>query len=166
VPAGCAVVGGLLTNPSFESPVLSDNSWSLVADTTVTGWHTSESDGVIEVWRGLPPDGTGLLPPHGSQAIELNANAPSEVYQDVTTVPGVIYRFSFWHRGRAGIDTADVLIGSTSSGDAPSGGQESSATGGAGWAEGNTGWSSLRDLHGPGEPDHDPVRPQRCEQRQ
>ena len=105
---------------------------------SVTGWHTSDPTHVIEVWNDY-----GFPAQHGVQSIELNANYPSEVYQDVATVPGVTYRYSFWHRGREGTDTADVLIGSPAAPDgpaAPSGGSETSTTGGTGFSDGTAGW--------------------------
>ena len=134
-PSACDTPGGLLTNASFETPQIAAGTWNLVADSAVTGWHTSESDHYIEIWNNYI-----YTPPDGTQSAELNANQPSELYQDVATAPGTTYRYSFWHRGRAGTDVADVLIGSTASGDAPSGGQESTTTNGVGFSDGTSAW--------------------------
>jgi Bacterial Ig domain len=150
---GCGQLGGVLVNGSFENPLLvSTGSWTLAPDdgssSSVQGWHTTDPTHVIEVWNNLAPDGgPTFVPPQGVQSVELNANNPSELYQDVATVPGVVYRYSFWHRGRLGTDTADVLIGPTTPGEAPSGGSETTTTGGEGFSDGNTAWTYHSGLY-------------------
>ena len=107
-----------LVNGSFEQPVIGTTppdpvkSWAggkivTYKDSDVNGWNTTASDHEIEFWS----DAAGN-PFEGKQFIELNANEVAAVYQDVPTIPGKKFNWFVAHRGRSGVDTARVLIGS------------------------------------------------------
>jgi hypothetical protein len=142
----CSGVGGLI-NGDFESlPSGIDGDWSsyggpaqylflndqtTLAEPYIRGWNTSESDHQIEIERHLPgfdispnsnPDLGNVVPASGNYMAELNANSPGTLYQDVSTVPGEVLRWSLFHRGRTfdisggGFDSMEVKIGPTSDG--------------------------------------------------
>ncbi|WP_459805728.1 Ig-like domain-containing protein [Herbidospora sp. RD11066] len=99
-----------LANSSFESPVVASARWDIPDASTnpPAGWRTTASDGFLEIWRtGFQ----GVPSADGDQFAELNATEPSTLYQDVPTVPGTVMSWSIWHRGRAGTDVMQVLIG-------------------------------------------------------
>ena len=93
------------------------------------GWVTSDSLEQFELWPNnlRPTDGTfGFPAASGIWFVELNANdAPSPagyanpvgpyIFQDVTTIPGALYQWAFFHRGRNGTgtnyDVAAMLLG-------------------------------------------------------
>ncbi len=89
-------------NPSFELPV---GASYFVNQSTVPGWKTTASDGIIEFWRS---GNKGVPAYEGSAFIELNANMVAGVYQDYDTPNPVVFNFSFAHRGRAGTDVCKV----------------------------------------------------------
>ena len=98
-----------LTNGGFETPQLSDNSWS--STTTPTGW-TSRAPGTntargFEMWRGSVV--SPILPAAGAQNLELNSDNPTTTYQQVATTPGQVLRYGFWHRGRDSATVGDVV---------------------------------------------------------
>ena len=99
---------------------------NIIASSRVSGWNTTEPDGMIELW------GDGFAPASGASNYnnfggitfysnknvpggwfaEINANfADSALYQDIYTVPGSLYEWSFDHRGRNGTDAAQMLLG-------------------------------------------------------
>ncbi len=84
----CAVGNNLLTNASFEEPVVAGNgNWSIF--NTVAGWTISLSDG-LEIWHNL--FGTAS---EGEQNVELDGNAPTKITQTVATIPGATYELKF-----------------------------------------------------------------------
>jgi len=99
--AGC----GHLTNGSFEDPVISGN-WAGLGSGSVPGWEASPAK--MEFWRS---GFQRVIAPDGGQFAELNANSPGTIYQDVATNPGTELTWSFWHRGRTGLDGMEVFIG-------------------------------------------------------
>lgn len=106
-----AVTGSYsLQNGGFEERQYILNSPNLVSQTTVPGWMTTASDGILEI-----PNGTGgghnFRPQEGKQWMEINANVVGELYQVVKTVPGSTLRWSLWHSGRLGNDTMSINIG-------------------------------------------------------
>ena len=118
VTFGYAYAGSLLVNGSFEQPEIGNEppnhvkSWAngtivTYKDDDVNGWDTTASDEEIEFWSA--DAGT---PYEGNQFIELNANEVAAVYQDIPTTPGKKFHWFVAHRGRSGVDTARVLIGS------------------------------------------------------
>lgn len=97
-----------LVNGSFEEPKVNPNTVNYFTEDLVPGWDTSASDDVMEFW------GTGFLgvpAADGGQFVELNANEVSTLYQDVTTTPGTVYLYRFYHRGRSGPETMTFYVG-------------------------------------------------------
>ena len=63
---------------------------------------------MIEVWHS----GFNGVPAYlGTYFVELNANMPGALYQDVYTTPGTAITWHFAHRGRAGVDSCNLKIG-------------------------------------------------------
>jgi uncharacterized repeat protein (TIGR01451 family) len=111
-----------ITNGSFESPALSTtpptpyqtfvaNKIAAYNENDVPGW-TSFADSYIELWRN--GNNTSGNPPayEGEQFAEINAYVNGSLYQDVYTIPGSVITWQFAHRGRAGVDTMNLKIGS------------------------------------------------------
>ena len=117
----CAGTPGLIANGSFEDPDVTQptppalqsfgtvpNVVRIYAEADVPGWDTTAADDRIELWRS----GFGGVDSFtGNQHAELNANVPGAFFQDLATTPSSTVLWSFAHRGRAGVDTAEVLIG-------------------------------------------------------
>jgi len=103
-------------NGSFEEPPMTSSTWQLVDQANVPTWQTTASDGKIEFWadRWYTSGGSipGGIPAHsGSQFVEINANVVASLYQVFDTVPGEIVEWSVAHRGRDGVDVANMSIG-------------------------------------------------------
>ncbi len=95
-----------LCNGDFENP--SFGHWTDIPDTLFPCWQTTEADSIIEVWW----TGFESVPAyHGSQFVELNANAVGTLFQNFLIAPGTNVTVGFAHRGRAGVDTMSVSIG-------------------------------------------------------
>ncbi|AYF98633.1 DUF11 domain-containing protein [Protaetiibacter intestinalis] len=100
-----------LQNGSFEtaSPTLTDNNWTQAS--TLSSWTStvpgSSTSRAAEVWRGSVV--SPILPASGAQNIELNSTDPTTIYQQVTTTPGQVLRWGFWHRGRDSATTGDQV---------------------------------------------------------
>jgi len=112
VPACAAIGQNQLVNPGMESPPLSAISecadFCQVKATQVWGWRTTSETQVIEVWS----DGYwGVPAAEGSQFVELDADTPDTLYQDVVLTPGKPVYWSVLHRGRLGTETVEVLLG-------------------------------------------------------
>jgi len=45
--------------------------------------------------------------------MEINANQSALLFQTITTEGGDVIEWSVWHRGRNGVDNAQVMIGGT-----------------------------------------------------
>jgi len=84
-------------------------------------WNTTAGDKMVEVWSsgyssssGGPvytiskPD--GFYPNGGNYFAELNANEISTLYQTVTSPKTGAISYSFWTRGRNGVDTMALQI--------------------------------------------------------
>ncbi|OYO17574.1 hypothetical protein CGZ94_01350 [Enemella evansiae] len=97
-----------LANGGFEQPVIPARNYRILPQTSVPGWNTTASDGMIELWstgfNGVPSSS-------GNQFAELNANLVSTLYQDVPTTPGQTLYYSLDHRGRVGSDTMALDLG-------------------------------------------------------
>lgn len=101
--------GRTLINADFEQPQLANtNTWGLVHHSAVPGWSTNSSSGQIEFWRA---PFQAVTPPSGQQHVELNANQAADLYFDACMFDGESLNWSFYHRGRAGRDSARLLIG-------------------------------------------------------
>ena len=97
-------------NASFELPVI-NQSWTWVPNGGVPGWVSTDPVG-IEIWQS---GFNGVVAPVGNQFVELNANIAGTLSQSISTTPGQILQWSLLHRARVGIDTMQVLIGSSDS---------------------------------------------------
>jgi hypothetical protein len=108
----CAVLGkNKLINPGFEIPVVTcfNASFCRFPAAEVDGWQTSSADSVIELWH----DGYMDVPaPDGSQFVELNADSRDTLSQQLALRPGQLMYWSFVHRGRNGIESVELRIGS------------------------------------------------------
>ncbi|MDT0622141.1 thrombospondin type 3 repeat-containing protein [Croceitalea vernalis] len=98
-----------ITNEGFENPVIPNSSYRLRNENSVPGWLTTATDNRIEIWS------TGFLGVpsfEGNQFVELNATQNSALYQILCLTPGSLVNWSVRHRGRSGVDVAEVRIGS------------------------------------------------------
>ncbi|MCA9916823.1 MAG: hypothetical protein KC445_02675 [Anaerolineales bacterium] len=97
-----------LVNSSFEADSLITSNWKSYDAAAITGWETTATDHKIEIWyTGF----LGVSAPDGRYLAELNANQPSALYQDIDSVPGERLTWSFYHRGRSGVDVMELRIG-------------------------------------------------------
>jgi uncharacterized repeat protein (TIGR01451 family)/LPXTG-motif cell wall-anchored protein len=99
-----------LVNGSFELPDIPNGTLAFPSDAAVPGWSTTSPDGLFEFWG----TGFGGVPSaDGNQFIELNAFFAASVFQtiDTSTLQGQTIEYSFFHRGRAGVDTMRLQIG-------------------------------------------------------
>jgi len=105
----CTSCGTPMENGGGEVPYL-NSGWTLYNQNQVPGWETTATDGKIEVWvsgfQGVPAQ-------EGRQFFELNANQVAALYQTLCIEPGSTIYWSVWHRGRSGVDVAEVKIGAT-----------------------------------------------------
>ena len=110
-PVLAAVCDGSTTsigNGTFETPVVTADTYSLLPAADVPPWQTTDGLGQIEIW------GTGFLGVpafEGNAFAELNANTAGTLYQDVVSTPGSTLTWTLVHRAREGDDTMVVLIG-------------------------------------------------------
>ena len=99
---GCTPTG--LINGGFEA-------WNVPANTiqffgNSNGW-TAENN-LIEIWG----TGAGLVPSYeGIDYMELNSGGPTTIFQNLTTDPGATYSWQVAHRGRNGVDVANLEFG-------------------------------------------------------
>ena len=122
-----------IVNESFEAPIITSD-WTILNETAVPGWNTTAPDNQIEIWR----DGAfGHSPSEGNQFAELNANVPSTLYQQLCLTPGTMVRWTVWHKGRSGVDVAEVRIGA----------DITSATVQATMSDGNSTWGEYTDTY-------------------
>ncbi|MBC2036918.1 LPXTG cell wall anchor domain-containing protein [Listeria booriae] len=98
-----------LVNGSFEEPQIARSSQMFDAS-EVPGWKTTATDNTIELQRNYN-DFWKMDAVDGAQWAELNATMNSALYQDIETTPGTKIRWKVSHRGRDGVDTAEVRFG-------------------------------------------------------
>jgi gliding motility-associated-like protein len=104
VDAQCSIA---TVNPGFELPAIPGVT-ALVNYTTVPGWITTETDSLIEIWE----NGFQGVPSYaGNQFIELNAWDSAAIYQDFNTPCPRTINYHFAHRGRLGVDVAQLMAG-------------------------------------------------------
>ncbi|MBC1211262.1 DUF5011 domain-containing protein [Listeria booriae] len=99
-----------LVNGSFEDPQIARSSQMFDAS-EVPGWKTTATDNTIELQRNYN-NFWKMDAADGAQWAELNATMNSALYQDIETTPGTKIRWKVSHRGRDGVDTAEVRFGS------------------------------------------------------
>ncbi|MEI6322402.1 MAG: autotransporter outer membrane beta-barrel domain-containing protein [bacterium] len=115
----------LIQNGGFESqnPAVGVNppTFRIFPVSGLPGWSTTASDQQVEVWSsgfssssGGPvytiPGPDGFYPNGGQYFAELNANVVSTLYQTVSFATAGAISYSFWHRGRSGVDTMALQI--------------------------------------------------------
>ena len=121
----CALCG-CATNPfengSFEDTtsltdtnlnLLNSNGYLIVDESELNGWQTTAADNALEIFKtGFQ----GRVSYEGDYYAELNANITSidqVLYQEFCTKPGDVIQWKVAHRGRNGIDVAELRIGGT-----------------------------------------------------
>ena len=97
----------IVNNGSFEVGTTT-SSWTLRNESDVPGWYTTATDNKIEIWRS---GFQGKNAQSGNYIAEINANQRAALYQVICAEPGSVLNWSIWHRGRRGIDVANVKIG-------------------------------------------------------
>jgi choice-of-anchor C domain-containing protein len=87
------VQAALLTNPSFEQPVVNnpDFNYYYAGNSAITGWTIV--GGSVDVLS------TNWKAHEGNQSVDLSGVTPGGLYQDVSTTPGTTYRLGFWLAG-------------------------------------------------------------------
>jgi len=105
----CTTCDNPIENAGGELPVINVN-YTLKHENDVPGWETTASDNKIEIWTS---GFQGVAAQEGQQFFELNANMVADLYQELCLEPGYTIMWSVWHRGRAGVDVAEVKIGET-----------------------------------------------------
>jgi hypothetical protein len=100
-------------NDGFESPVIRSFTNTTPGDAylpadLVPPWISIPPAEPIEIWES---GFQGIRAARGAQFIELNADSPNAVFQDVATTPGLTYVWAVAHQGRQGFDTAQVRVG-------------------------------------------------------
>lgn len=108
--SSCAKIGeNQLKNANFEATrCASEFSFCQLPAADIGGWQTTSEAQVIEVWmdghRGVPA-------PEGSQFVELDANMPDTLWQDLELPPDQLMYWSFLHRGRIGSEDVELELG-------------------------------------------------------
>jgi hypothetical protein len=109
VECGICISGNSFANGSFELPLVAGTNQQF-NETLVPGWSTTAIDGVIEIMRNF----NSIPAAHGNQWAELNANHVSTLYQEFCApLGGGTLNWSTSHRGRLGVDVAEVRIGTS-----------------------------------------------------
>ncbi|MEV6984451.1 hypothetical protein AB0M95_24795 [Sphaerisporangium sp. NPDC051017] len=106
-PASTACVTG---NGGFEQPAGLVHAGNLRTD--IPAWHTTATDGAIEVWGpgNAGANGGEVAADTGTQFAELNGTQVSTLYQDVVTHPKTILVWRLAHRARStSADDKDVI---------------------------------------------------------
>ena len=97
----------IVNNGSFETGAVT-NSWTLKNESDIPGWYTTATDNKIEIWKS---GFQGKNAQDGNYIAEINANQRASLYQVICAEPGSVLDWSIWHRGRRGVDVANVKIG-------------------------------------------------------
>jgi len=105
----CTTCDNPIVNGGTEEPVINKN-YTIISEDNVPGWLTTASDNKIEIWTS---GFQGVTAQEGIQFMEINANRVAALYQELCLEPGSTVKWSVWHRGRAGVDVAEVKIGAT-----------------------------------------------------
>ena len=89
----------LLVNGDFEAPTIANGSWQVRK--AIQGWQTSFGPG-LEIQRHVAGE-----PYRGEQFVELDSNASSGIYQEVTTHEDELYDLTFAFSARRGTALKD-----------------------------------------------------------
>jgi hypothetical protein len=115
-----------LINGSFETPRFTPGvpDFIQINQSSVPGWRTTSTDGLIELWSDGFDGFHGVPVPsyHGAQHAELNATQVANLFQDAPGIPaGSVVGFQFAHRGRIGVDVMRLRITDLGADNAPGG---------------------------------------------
>lgn len=105
----CTSCDNPIVNGGAEAPLI-NQSYKILNENEVPGWFTTASDNKIEIWTS---GFNGVPAQEGRQFMEINANRAAALYQELCLEPGSTVKWSVWHRGRSGVDVAQVKIGAT-----------------------------------------------------
>ncbi len=105
----CTSCENPMINSGAEAPVISPG-YIITHEDNVPGWETNAADNKIEIWKN---GFNGVPAQEGNQFFELNANMVADLYQELCLEPGASVIWSVWHRGRSGVDVAEVRIGAS-----------------------------------------------------
>ena len=97
----------IVNNGSFETGA-TPSTWTLKDESDIPGWYTTATDNKIEIWKS---GFQGKVAQDGGYIAEINANQRASLYQVICAEPGSVLDWSIWHRGRRGIDVANIKIG-------------------------------------------------------
>jgi choice-of-anchor A domain-containing protein len=97
----------IVNNGSFVENV-NTSTWTSKNQEDIPGWNTTATDNKIEIWKS---GFLGKTSQNGGFHAEINANQRAALYQVICAEPGAVLDWSIWHRGRAGVDVAEVKIG-------------------------------------------------------
>jgi uncharacterized repeat protein (TIGR01451 family) len=86
-------------------------SWGTIANIP-TSSSSFDLRNAIELWRRNQQVDRNLQPFEGNQFAEINANTNGRLYQDFVLPAGAQVRWQVAHRGRNGVDTMGVYLGS------------------------------------------------------
>jgi hypothetical protein len=100
-------INGPFANGSFETPVIAASSSSMVLTANVTGW-SNNVESVIEIWS---TGYNGVTADVGNQFVKLNAGSIYRTF--CSNGLGGNINWTIKHRGRAGVDVAEVKFGAT-----------------------------------------------------
>jgi len=111
-PPQCNPEVNLIENGDFEAPVIAPGvatGWDIIADSNpllkwLVAWANPQDDGRL----GLEiQDNVAGAPFGGSQHAELDGDHPTTIWQNIDTIPGKEYSFSFKYSPHPGRDLAD-----------------------------------------------------------
>lgn len=105
----CTSCDSPIINTGAELPFVA-SGYRIVDESTIPGWETTATDNKIEIWTS---GFNGVPAQEGRQFFEINANRVGALYQELCLEPGSTVHWSVWHRGRSGVDVADVQIGAS-----------------------------------------------------
>lgn len=92
-----------------EYPLVGTLPDSNVPQSTVKGWRTTATDGMLEYW---PNNNLSEIPPYsGNQFFQLVAVAMGDLYQDFETPNPTEILATFAHRGQQGLDICELVAG-------------------------------------------------------
>jgi hypothetical protein len=99
-----AAVRELVINGGFEQPVVPHGTYRIFP--SIPGWtEAGPRTCGIEIQNNVAGS-----PFEGNQYTELDSNCATEIDQDLTTVPGRVYRLSFAFSARPGRGPADNIL--------------------------------------------------------
>jgi len=96
-----------VANGSFENNP-APGTFGVTDQSNLPGWQTTAADGQVEVWAS---GFLGVPAQSGNYFMELNANLESSLFQSLCLFPGTEIEWSICHRGRQGVDVAEIKIG-------------------------------------------------------